>query len=458
MATAEKRSPDPQEEEEEEEEEEAAAPPPAPLEAPQLCSELLLAAGRGGAGPRPIEENLPRAIRQRELGGCRWGCFSLGDRLRLSSHFLPNAVTFATSYPHKAFCGLFAPDGSIFVSAAQDQYLRFYSPSPHGFRFLRSSRARSVAWSILDVAFTPDSSQCLYSSWADAIHVFDVHGEGETHTALELSPPERRFAVFSLAVGPGGCEVLGGGSDGCVYGYDRGAQRRVLRFPAHDDDVNAVALGSASGRLLLSGGDDGICRAWDLREPPGRAAAQLGGHRDGVTALHPRGDDRYVVSNSKDQTAKLWDLRQPTGPRGVEAARRAAARQNWDYRWQRAPREALTSRPLPGDTSLMTYRGHSVLHTLVRCRLSPPEGSAGGHWLATGCASGCVIIYDVMSGRVLRRLANHGACVRDVSWHPTNGSLASASWDGSVRLWGYRGEEEEEEEGAGPPAGPLPPP
>eukprot|EP00076_Gallus_gallus_P033864 XP_024999402.1 DDB1- and CUL4-associated factor 11 [Gallus gallus] len=159
--------------------------------------------------------------------------------------------------------------------------------------------------------------------------------------------------------------------------------------------------------------------------PPGGATpggAALAGHRDGVTFIHPRGDGRYLVSNSKDQTAKLWDLRRPAGPGGVAAARRAVARQSWDYRWQRAPRRAIATTPLPGDAALMTYRGHAVLHTLIRCRLAPPPGSDGGLFLGTGCASGAVIVYDVLTGAAVRRLAHPGGCVRDVCWHPAGGA------------------------------------
>ena len=60
---------------------------------------------------------------------------------------------------------------------------------------------------------------------------------------------------------------------------------------AHEDDVNAVALGDAGGQLLLSGGDDGVCRAWDRRclgEGRPRPVGLLTGHRDGITFLHPR--------------------------------------------------------------------------------------------------------------------------------------------------------------------------
>uniref|UniRef100_A0A663F5M1 DDB1 and CUL4 associated factor 11 n=1 Tax=Aquila chrysaetos chrysaetos TaxID=223781 RepID=A0A663F5M1_AQUCH len=329
-----------------------------------------------------------------------------GEKSRLGSHFLPNHVTFTDSYPQKAFCGLFSDDGSLFVSACQDHTLRLYECRGEG---------------ILDVVFTPDAAHCLYSSWSDYVHVYDIYGDGDNHTALDLRPEERRFAVFSLAVGPDGREVVGGANDGCLYIYDREVQRRVLRVEAHEDDVNAVALGDAGGQLLLSGGDDG-------GRP--RPVGLLAGHRDGITFLHPRGDGRYLASNSKDQTAKLWDLRRPAGPAGLAAARRAVARQSWDYRWQRAPRRAMATAPLPGDSSLMTYRGHAVLHTLLRCRLSPPRGG-GGAYLGTGCASGAVLVYDVLTGRAVRRLANHGACVRDVCWHPHEGTLASASVGGA---------------------------
>uniref|UniRef100_A0A674GSR7 Uncharacterized protein n=1 Tax=Taeniopygia guttata TaxID=59729 RepID=A0A674GSR7_TAEGU len=232
-------------------------------------------------------------------------------------------------------------------------------------------------------AWPADQAPPLFS-----VHAFDLHGEGDTHTALDFRPEDRRFAVFSLAVGPDGRDVMGGANDGCVYVYDREAQRRVERVPAHEDDVNAVALADASGQLLLSGGDDGVVRAWDRRCLAEGPALTLAGHRDGLTFLHARGDGRYVVSNSKDQSAKLWDLRRPSGAAALAATRRAVARQSWDYRWQRAPRNARRAPPLPGDASLLTFRGHVVLHTLLRCRLAP-AGAAPA--MAAGSADGAIL-------------------------------------------------------------------
>ncbi|XP_069737569.1 DDB1- and CUL4-associated factor 11-like [Phaenicophaeus curvirostris] len=165
----------------------------------------------GGAGPHP--DHVTRRLQQRE-----WGrSFSAVEQNRLSSRFLPNAEVFAAAYPHKAFCGVFNGDSSLFVSACQDHSLRVYGAAGRGLRLLRSTQGRDVGWSILDVAFTPDGRHGLYCSWSPYVHAFNIHGEDETHMAMDLRPPDRRFALFSLAVGPGGQEVWGGANNGCVY-------------------------------------------------------------------------------------------------------------------------------------------------------------------------------------------------------------------------------------------------
>uniref|UniRef100_UPI00398F0627 DDB1- and CUL4-associated factor 11-like n=1 Tax=Pristiophorus japonicus TaxID=55135 RepID=UPI00398F0627 len=85
----------------------------------------------------------------------------------------------------------------------------------------------------------------------------------------------------------------------------------------------------------------------------------------------------------------------------------------------------------------MTYRGHGVLHTLIRCRFSPAF-TTGQQYIYSGCSTGKVVIYDVLTGKIVSKLSEHRACVRDVSWHPYEEKIISTSWDGGVRLWDYR--------------------
>jgi WD repeat-containing protein 23 len=41
----------------------------------------------------------------------------------------------------------------------------------------------------------------------------------------------------------------------------------------------------------------------------------------------------------------------------------------------------------PNDSSVMTYRGHKVLRTLIRCHFSPPSNT-GQRYIYTGSADG----------------------------------------------------------------------
>ncbi|ERE89402.1 DDB1- and CUL4-associated factor 11-like protein [Cricetulus griseus] len=321
-----------------------------------------------------------------------------------------------------------------------DQTIRLYDCRYGRFHKFKSIKARDVGWSVLDVAFTPDGNHFLYSSWSDYIHICNIYGEGDTHTALDLRPEERRFAVFSIAVSSDGREVLGGANDGCLYVFDREQNRRTLQIESHEDDVNAVAFADISSQILFSGGDDAICKVWDrrtMREDDPKPVGALAGHQDGITFIDSKGDARYLISNSKDQTIKLWDIRRFSSREGMEASRQAATQQNWDYRWQQVPKKAWKKLKLPGDSSLMTYRGHGVLHTLIRCRFSPAH-STGQQFIYSGCSTGKVVVYDLLSGHIVKKLTNHKACVRDVSWHPFEEKIVSSSWDGNLRLWQYR--------------------
>lgn len=56
--------------------------------------------------------------------------------------------------------------------------------------------------------------------------------------------------------------------------------------------------------------------------------------------------------------------------------------------------------PLPEDTSVMTYRGHALLQTLIRAKFSPAR-TTGQRFIYTGCASGRVVgTYTYIYARV----------------------------------------------------------
>ncbi|KAL1432564.1 hypothetical protein MTO96_013312 [Rhipicephalus appendiculatus] len=361
---------------------------------------------------------------------------------------LPNFQADTVYYPSKTFCGTFARNGDIFMTACQDCVIRIYDTSRGDFKQLKSVSARDVGWSILDMAVSPDGLYFVYSSWSEYLHLCNVFGDHQVHEALPLCPEDRRFCIFSLQFSSDGKDILGGANDSCLYVYDREVHHRSLRIRAHDGDVNAVAFADKTSQILFSAGDDGLCKVWDRRtlsERDPKPVGILAGHSNGITFVDSKNDARYLITNSKDQTIKLWDMRAFSSKEGIQATKMAVACQNWDYRWQRVPKKLLDlCEKLPGDTSLMTYQGHTVLQTLIRCHFSP-VATTGQQFIYTGCASGRVVVYDLLTGKVATVLSGHRGCVRDVSWHPYLPVLVSSSWDGSVCKWAYSSEPEKQE-------------
>ncbi|XP_074593052.1 DDB1- and CUL4-associated factor 11 [Brevipalpus obovatus] len=389
--------------------------------------------------------SLPKVLSGREHGSLttaisRYSPPNLTRSYRsyVASKYLPSQMTKIDQYQQKAFCGFYSRSGNIFLTAAQDFSLRIYDTCCENFKLMRTVFARDVGWSVLDVDLSPDGQYFVYSSWSDYLNLCSVT-ESEFHQSLPLDSHERMFCIFSLRFSHDGQEIIGGANNGCVYIFNRAKNQRTHRIKCHPDDLNTVALADSSSNIIFSGSDDGFLKVWDRRTLDENNPKPVGifiGHRQGIIYIDSRGDGRHLISNSKDQSIKLWDMRKFC-PVEKLPSKIDILGLDWDYRWQDVPKELLVEPPkMDGDTSLLTFRGHSVRQTLIRCHFSP-MATTGQRYIYTGCAAGRVYIYDVMTGSVASVLEGHQGCVRDVSWHPELPDLVSSSWDNTIAKWSY---------------------
>jgi WD repeat-containing protein 23 len=143
---------------------------------------------------------------------------------------------------------------------------------------------------------------------------------------------------------------------------------------------------------------------------------------------------------------KLWDLRKMMTSADIENIDPIDYSTGFDYRFEQYPDQYR--RNAKNDCSVVTYRGHRVLKTLIRCHFSPP-GSTNSRYVYSGSEDGKVYVYNLdatlagtidvgqatfnsrprdpdayatayeMSGEMLWR-----TCVRDASWHPNAPVLA----------------------------------
>ncbi|XP_010522675.1 PREDICTED: LEC14B protein [Tarenaya hassleriana] len=399
-------------------------------------------------GKHQLPVSTVKMLAGREGNYSRRGKFSAADCCHVLSRYLPvKGPWLVDQMTSRAYVSQFSTDGSLFAAGFQGSHIRIYNVD-NNWKVQKDILTKSLRWTVTDTSLSPDQRKLVYSSMSPIVHIVDV-GSGtseshanvtEIHDGLDFSSDEDgwySFGIFSVKFSTDGRELVAGSSDESIYVYDLEANRVSLRTVAHTSDVNTVCFADENGHLIFSGGDDNLCKVWDRRcfiaaEKP---AGTLVGHLEGITFIDSRGDGRYLISNGKDQTIKLWDIRKmSSNPPSNHTVQRNC---EWDYRWMDYPPEAQDMRH-PYDQSVATYKGHSVLRTLIRCYFSPSY-STGQRYIYTGSNDGCVYIYDLISGAQVGVLRFHSSPVRDCSWHPHQPMLVSSSWDGDIVKWEFPG-------------------
>ncbi|KAF7339269.1 Ribosome assembly protein rrb1 [Mycena sanguinolenta] len=97
----------------------------------------------------------------------------------------------------------------------------------------------------------------------------------------------------------------------------KGRQSAGAIDSAHDSDVNVISWSRSTAYLLLSGGDEGGVKVWDLRnikkrgsqEPNPTPVASFSWHKAPITSIewHPTEDAIFAAAGADDQVT-MWDL------------------------------------------------------------------------------------------------------------------------------------------------------
>lgn len=93
--------------------------------------------------------------------------------------------------------------------------------------------------------------------------------------------------------------------------------------------------------------------------------------------------------------------------------------------------EDRTIHILNGQTGryIRAIRGHTACVTTV-------TWSPDGQWIASGGCDNKVLVWHARSGAIVTAYTQHTAWIcKGLAWSPDGASIASASWDGSVHIW-----------------------
>jgi transducin (beta)-like 1 len=198
---------------------------------------------------------------------------------------------------------------------------------------------------------------------------------------------------------------------------------------------------SSDGLLLATGSYDGVARVWARN---GALMHTLKGHNGPIFSLKWNKRGNFLLSGSYDKTTIVWDVSGPAGFVEQQFTDHQAPALDVDWKDDVTFASCSTDKtvhicrvgvPKP----LKVYSGHTDEVNAVKW---DPSGQ-----LLASCSDDCTAkVWDVESDRTdpLHDLTSHQQEIYTVKWSPTgSGSknpskkavLATASFDGSVRLW-----------------------
>ncbi|CAL1134956.1 unnamed protein product [Cladocopium goreaui] len=222
-------------------------------------------------------------------------------------------------------------------------------------------------------------------------------------------------------------------ADGSAAMWDANTGEWCKSLFGHDLSVFSVAL-SPDLCSIATGSSDHTVRLWSVQRQSWRLT--LRGHRSGVLCVNFSGDGQRLVSASSDKTARVWSA----GSFGecLSVLRGHRKDVSW-VTFSPEDSEILTS---SDDRSVIFWDAETFLRlqTVGQLhRINCVSYACDGHHIALAFRTKEVVIWRVerplptagLAPTVLRQRADAFA----VAWHPQRMQLAVALADGSCSLW-----------------------
>lgn len=328
---------------------------------------------------------------------------------------------------------IFSPDGTKLVSGSKDQtmLMRDAYTGQELRRFIGHSGP------ILSMAFSPDGAQLVSASEDKSIRLWD------TATGRELMQISGHTGpVNSVEFSPDGSQLVSGAEDESIRLWDAESGEEVQRFTGHSGPVNSVSFFS-DGTRFISGGVDQSIRLWEISS--GQELQSFTGHTGAVNAVDISPSDALIFSGSDDKSARLWRVSD-----GQEILTQPLILTD-EVRSVKFSADGV--RGIIGSSNneialLDLSAGRLVTLTLPYRNLSSLAFSPDNKHIAWALGQELqnqvklipTFLWDTTSQGnsgtiVAKRFVAHTFQINAITFSPDGSQLASASWDGNVRLW-----------------------
>jgi RNA polymerase sigma factor (sigma-70 family) len=212
------------------------------------------------------------------------------------------------------------------------------------------------------------------------------------------------------------------------------ATEKIIRhfdFSSRRVGSNCVAISPDGLTVAAESEQDGRSAVvlWELAN--GRVLHRLDGHTGFVRGLAFAGDSKTLASASDDKTVRLWDVATGRELRRLEGHQKGVTAVAF------APRGSLlASAACDGATRLWDATTGTLLHELKGTAGDPQIAFAPDGKLLAVADGRMIGLWDMGTGKELRRWQAHSSSIRSLAFAPDGKMLASAgNFDHAIRRW-----------------------
>lgn len=281
-------------------------------------------------------------------------------------------------------------------------------------------------------------------------------------------------SVRAVAYAPNGAAIAAGGADKTVTVWNANTGKRVRSLTGHTGRINTIVF-SPDGKLIASGSSDRTVRIWNAKT--GKALRTLTGHRGSVTSVAFAPNSKIVASAGQRRGLRVWNattgalVKELTGHRSAVLAvafhpkkKKLASGGFFVAKlWHPVSGATFKSRKVPvEDTSsdrgivrqlawtadgskfvMASNQGIHIWDTTSEDADAEQLAKRESYGLAlqptgnlvAGTKRNKVVLWDASTKKKTATLTGHRRTVNAVAFHPKGTHVASASSDGTVKIW-----------------------
>ncbi len=366
----------------------------------------------------------------------------------------------------------FSPDGRHVVAFGDEGFIKLWDLESE-----KSLENQDNPRTITTTAFLPDSRSIAVGREDGTIAVWRPGARRWTFGILAHEGP-----VTCLGSSHDGSILISGGADEAVRLWNPETGMEIAALTGHRRKVVGVRT-TPDDAYVISGSADGVIKYWDLISGRCCSTIRVASEEPAGFSLSP--DGRRLLCAGERGRLRLWtidtgwfscDFLEPALCRpltfqelselharfreGIDEFRRAwgqghhrEAQQSFDrvrnmpgFAWSQEAilirnllQETHNGRGLKSSCFIRSFHGHQAS---VGCL----DASADSLMLLTGSVDGTAALWDVVTGRLLRRF-RHEAPVGAVFFHPRMRGVIAWTVEGILRIWAMNGKLLKEIEG-----------